>query len=638
MKTPGRPLPSTTTPSGRSPARIPTYPIAPTATPVEITPLHPTPASAVTKRITTPPPIQITPAIGIPTDCQNCHTSDGWMPATFPIHNNYYQLNGAHAAIANDCAACHNGNYNNTPNTCAGCHQPDYNATTNPNHAANQFPTDCTQCHDENAWAPATFDHNAVWPLTGAHASVPNCTDCHIGGNYTNTPNTCAGCHQTDYDATTNPNHLSNQFGTNCTQCHDENAWVPSTFDHNTAWPLTGAHASVPNCTDCHIGGNYTNTPNTCAGCHQPDYNATTNPNHPALGIPTDCETCHTNDGWIPAEFPIHNNYYQLNGAHAAIANDCAACHNGNYNNTPNTCAGCHLPDYNATTNPNHSAANFPTDCTQCHNESAWVPSTFDHNTIWPLNGAHAIVNCTDCHIGGNFNNTPNTCAGCHQADYNATTNPNHSAANFPTDCTQCHNESAWVPSTFDHNTIWPLNGAHAAIVNCTDCHIGGNFNNTPNTCVGCHQADYNATTNPNHSAANFPTDCTQCHNESAWVPSTFDHNTIWPLNGAHAAIVNCTDCHIGGNFNNTPNTCVGCHQADYNGATNPNHLSAGFPTDCALCHNENAWEPSTFDHDNMYFPIYSGKHDEEWNTCADCHTTPGNFLAFSLYRLPRTR
>ncbi|MCB0533537.1 MAG: cytochrome c3 family protein, partial [Saprospiraceae bacterium] len=186
------------------------------------------------------------------------------------------------------------------------------------------------------------------------------------------------------------------------------------------------------------------------------------------------------------------------------------------------------------------------------------------------------------------------------------------------------------VPSTFDHNTIWPLNGAHASIINCTDCHIGGNFNNTPNTCVGCHQADYNATTNPNHSAAGFPTDCTQCHDETAWVPSTFDHNTIWPLNGAHANVPNCTDCHIGGNFNNTPNTCVGCHQADYNGANNPNHLSAGFPTDCTLCHNETAWDPSTFDHDNMYFPIYSGKHKDEWNTCSECHTTSGNFMAFS--------
>ena len=68
----------------------------------------------------------------------------------------------------------------------------------------------------------------------------------------------------------------------------------------------------------------------------------------------------------------------------------------------------------------------------------------------------------------------------------------------------------------------------------------------------------------------------------------------------------------------------------DYNTATNPDHLSAGFPTTCEDCHTEDAWVPSTFDHDNMYFPIYSGKHDGEWTECIDCHTIPGNFSLFS--------
>ncbi|MBK8969126.1 MAG: hypothetical protein IPM36_21155 [Lewinellaceae bacterium] len=550
------------------------------------------------------------PAIGIPTDCETCHTTAGWAPASFPIHDNYYTLSGAHAGISNDCAGCHNGDYNNTPNTCAGCHQPDYDATTNPDHSANQFSTNCTDCHSETAWTPTTFDHNLVWPLNGAHANVPNCTDCHAGGNYNNTPNTCAGCHQPDYDATTNPNHAANQFPTDCTQCHDENAWAPATFDHNAVWPLTGAHASVPNCTDCHIGGNYTNTPNTCAGCHQTNYDATTNPNHPAIGIPTDCQNCHTSDGWMPATFPIHNNYYQLNGAHAAIANDCAACHNGNYNNTPNTCAGCHQPDYDATTNPNHAANQFPTDCTQCHDENAWAPATFDHNAVWPLTGAHASVpNCTDCHTGGNYTNTPNTCAGCHQTDYDATTNPNHPAIGIPTDCQNCHTSDGWMPATFPiHNNYYQLNGAHAAIANdCAACH-NGNYNNTPNTCAGCHQPDYDATTNPNHAANQFPTDCTQCHDENAWAPATFDHNAVWPLTGAHASVPNCTDCHIGGNYTNTPNTCAGCHQTDYDATTNPNHPAIGIPTDCQNCHTSDGWMPATFPIHNNYYQL-NGAH-----------------------------
>jgi hypothetical protein len=39
---------------------------------------------------------------------------------------------------------------------------------------------------------------------------------------------------------------------------------------------------------------------------------------------------------------------------------------------------------------------------------------------------------------------------------------------------------------------------------------------------------------------------------------------------------------------------------------------------------------PSTFDHDDLFFPIYSGKHDGEWDECSDCHTEPTNYSVFS--------
>ncbi|TNE62313.1 MAG: hypothetical protein EP344_05020, partial [Bacteroidetes bacterium] len=712
-------------------------------------------------------------AIGISTDCATCHSTDGWMPAEFPDHDAHYPLNGAHAAIANDCAACHNGDYNNTPNTCIGCHLDDFNATTSPDHQDAQFPDDCTLCHSETAWIPASFDHNNIWPLTGAHASVPNCTDCHIGGNYTNTPNTCAGCHQPDFDgttnpdhnaigiptdcetchtttgwmpaafpihdnyyqlngahipiandcaachngdytntpntcvgchlddfnATTNPDHQANQFPDDCTLCHSETAWVPATFNHDDKWPLTGAHASVPNCTDCHIGGNYTNTPNTCAGCHQPDFDGTTNPDHNAIGIPTDCETCHTTTDWEPAAFPIHDNYYQLNGAHAVIASDCAACHNGDYNNTPNTCFACHEADYNATVNPNHLTAQFNTDCAICHNETAWIPSDFDHDnqyfpiysgehqgewvectdchtnpsnyaeftctgchtnpgtdnehvgingyvyndiaclachptgdatnifdhssTNFPLTGQHLTVQCLECHASG-FAGTPTDCAACHSVEYYQTTNPDHAAVGMPTDCENCHTPDGWSPAVFpNHDDYYPLVGAHAAIANdCEACH-NGNYNNTPNTCVGCHLDNYNATTNPDHQAAQYPDECVLCHNETAWIPSSYNHDDIWPLTGAHASIPNCTDCHIGGNFSNTPNTCVGCHQPDFDATTNPDHDAIGIPTDCETCHSTDGWMPAAFPiHDNYY--QLNGAHLVIANDCAACHN--GNY------------
>ncbi|PJF38996.1 MAG: hypothetical protein CUN54_09655, partial [Phototrophicales bacterium] len=172
-----------------------------------------------------------------------------------------------------------------------------------------------------------------------------------------------------------------------------EDGWTPSTFNHNDYWVLDGAHATIANdCNLCH-NGNYNNTPNTCDGCHMDNYNGTTNPNHASLGLPTTCETCHTTDpGWSPATFPIHDDFWVLNGAHANIANNCVDCHNGNYNNTPNTCDGCHMDDYNGTTNPNHAAAQFPVTCQDCHTEDGWTPSTFNHNDYWVLDGAHATI------------------------------------------------------------------------------------------------------------------------------------------------------------------------------------------------------------------------------------------------------
>ncbi|MBV5342288.1 hypothetical protein JZU68_01270, partial [bacterium] len=213
----------------------------------------------------------------------------------------------------------------------------------------------------------------------------------------------------------------------------------------------------------------------------------------------------------------------------------------------------------------NHTEAKFPTDCSVCHIERSWLNSTFDHNTTsFPLKNAHFGVDCSKCHEKG-YTNTSSECYSCHKADYDATKEPNHVPAKFSTECTTCHNETAWKPSTFNHNvnTSFPIRGGHIG-VDCIQCHTNG-YVNTPSTCVSCHQKDYNATTNPNHVTAKFSTECTTCHNETAWKPSTFNHNvnTSFPLKGGHIG-VDCIQCHTNG-YVNTPSTCVSCHQKDYN-------------------------------------------------------------------------
>ena len=202
-----------------------------------------------------------------------------------------------------------------------------------------------------------------------------------------------------------------------------------------------------------------------------------------------------------------------------------------------------------------------------------------------------------------------------------------HTQNNFDHSCLICHNTTAWQPSTFNHNTTgFPLTGAHIPL-QCISCHANG-YINTPADCYSCHQANYIGVADPNHVQDNFSHDCIQCHTTSNWTQVTFNHNlTAFPLTGAHVSVV-CQLCHASG-FDNTPIDCIACHQSDYNNTTNPNHQSAGFPTQCLSCHNTSAWVPSTWNHDALYFPIYSGNHRGRWSTCADCHVNPNNFQVF---------
>jgi hypothetical protein len=145
--------------------------------------------------------------------------------------------------------------------------------------------------------------------------------------------------------------------------------------------------------------------------------------------------------------------------------------------------------------------------------------------------------------------------------------------------------------------------------------------------CVSCHLADYNKTTNPNHVTSGFPQQCEVCHTTSGWTPASFDHSTTkFPLTGKHTSTP-CASCHIGGQYSGTPTACYSCHKLEYDTTTNPNHRAAGFPQDCAVCHNTSTWSGATFNHT---FPIYTGKHKDKWTSCADCHTNSSNYQVFS--------
>jgi hypothetical protein len=571
-------------------------------------------------------------ASGFPTTCETCHTTAGWMQATFDHSKTGFPLTGTHNTL--QCAQCHvNGNYNITVSTCVSCHLNDYNGTNNPNHKTVNFPTTCETCHSTVDWTGASFDHSTTsFPLTGLHKTV-QCTQCHVNNNYTTLPTACAGCHINDYNGTTNPNHKTSGFPTTCETCHNTTGWDNSTFNHaNTGFALTGAHTTVQ-CAQCHVNNNYNLTSGACVTCHQADYNGTTNPNHKTAGFPTTCDTCHNTTDWNNAKFDHNTTSFPLTGLHTTV--QCTLCHvNNNYTgNLPTSCSSCHINDYNGTTNPNHKASGFPTTCETCHTTAGWQPSTFNHATTgFPLTGAHATVQCAQCHVNGNYNITVSTCISCHQTDYNNTSSPPHKVANLPTDCTLCHTMVDWSGATFDHNkyTTFPLTGAHVSVA-CVQCHVNNNYTTTATDCASCHITDYNGTTNPPHKSGGFPTTCETCHTTSAWQPATFDHSkTTFPLTGLHTT-VQCAQCHTNNNYSgNLPTACSGCHITDYNNTTNPAHKAAGFPTDCTICHTTAGWQQSSFNHSTTGFAL-TGAHTSL--QCAQCHVN-GNYSLTSTNAL----
>jgi hypothetical protein len=569
--------------------------------------------------------------------CNDCHSTKGWSPLRLDIKFRHEQtgfaLEGQHAAV--ECKKCHASlKFTGASKECKACHEDVHDATLG---------SKCERCHTFQGWqdvSKISFVHQeSRFPLLGRHQHV-GCDNCHAQQGtmqFVNLPLQCGVCHRQDYDATTNPNHRQAGFSLRCEQCHSSmiTGWATvgtgglGAFDHSrTRFPLLGAHASTT-CDQCHANNRFAGTPTDCFSCHQTDFQSASNPNHVAGNFSQNCQICHQNTAWRPANFDHNLTSFPLRGAHAAV--ECALCHvNGQYAGTSKDCFSCHQTDFQSALNPNHVTGNFSQTCTQCHTESAWRPSTFDHSrTAFPLLGAHTAVECGLCHVNGRFAGTPTDCFSCHQTDYQNAANPNHVTSNYPQDCLTCHNNTAWRPASFDHNrTRFPLTGAHLA-VSCDLCHANNRYAGTPMDCFSCHQTDYQNAANPNHVAANFSQVCTNCHTTSAWKPSTFDHNqTRFPLAGAHTTAL-CSQCHVNNRYAGTPTDCFSCHQLDFQRPTNPNHVTLNFSHDCTTCHTLNAWLPATFDHDGQYFRIYSGKHQGKWQTCATCHVNATNYKIF---------
>ncbi len=286
-----------------------------------------------------------------------------------------------------------------------------------------------------------------------------------------------------------------------CAQCHNPDGWEINyktlKFDHNeTDFKLEGAH-KITNCKDCHETLIFDEAPSQCFSCHQDVHNNS---------VGNDCMRCHTANDWLVNNIPeIHEqNGFPLAGAHSNLT--CVECHNSDTNLTftrvGNECVTCHMDDFNATTNPNHLTAGFSTNCTDCHDPFSpndWTSTVAANHDFFPLVLGHANLDCRQCHTGnGGFDDIPTDCFSCHQDDYNATTDPNHTNVGYSTTCNDCHSlNPGWRPAIANHD-FFPLTLGHANL-DCAECHTTPNYSDTSPDCFSCHQDDFNLANDPNH-------------------------------------------------------------------------------------------------------------------------------------------
>ena len=376
-----------------------------------------------------------------------------------------------------------------------------------------------------------------------------------------------------------------------CATCHAPEGWVPArvsaAFDHAKAagFKLTGSHAQA-SCRGCHTTLDFKNVASTCASCHRDVHRG-------ELG--SDCASCHTSRSFLDRATMARAHQttrFPLTGAHITL--DCEQCHTPTqqgqlmFVNRSSECVDCHRSDYVATTNPNHQAGGLSTNCIQCHGTDTWPRARFSHaGTSFPLTGAHRAVACSQCHGDGVYAGKDASCVSCHQQAYDGTSDPPHASTGFSTNCATCHTTQTWSGAKFDHaGTSFPLTGAHVSLT-CNQCHADGVYAGKNTACVSCHQAAYNATTNPNHGLSAFPTTCTDCHTTSTWTGAKFTAHdgSYFPIySGAHRGRwSSCASCHTAsGDYSQF--TCLTCHGRS---ETNGHHTEvSGYTYNSAACYS----------------------------------------------------
>lgn len=426
-----------------------------------------------------------------------------------------------------ECTTCHNGTKKRAG---VGGHNP---------HAFTDVTlTDCQTCHSfANFKVPnlgaTKFDHDkTAYPLVGRHLRN-KCVECHenietfkIEKDFKD----CKGCHEDSHKSVISATRQ-------CSSCHNPKTVFRKTrFDHGkeTTFDLRGQHAKN-RCKDCHKLGSKPEKPEKkCVTCHEDI--------HKGRFDPEPCEGCHVDLGWANVRFDHDKKTkFDLTGAHQKAK--CTSCHRfglaKRFERFETTdCASCHEHDQA------HCGQFGMENCERCHVRGGDRTSKFDHAlTRFPLERAHAKVDCARCHKPAKLGNS----AECRQAVKYTGLEPQCFSCHVDIhdgelgqDCAKCHTGGAnFKTLVFDHNadSRFPLTGFHQ-IVDCESCHPGRKYKIDQITCVDCHAKD------DVHVDA-LGKDCAKCHETTGGAPK-FDHDihTEFALDGVHDRI-ECERCHF---------------------------------------------------------------------------------------------
>ncbi len=250
--------------------------------------------------------LQAAPAGHYPGECSSCHTTGGWLPATF----------NHQAAGATNCLSCHTSDRpaNHYQGQCSACHSTSawLPATFNhqaagatdcqschlPNRPANHYQGQCSSCHSTSAWRPASFNHQA--------AGATDCQSCHLS------------------------NRPANHFQGQCSSCHSTSGWRPASFNHQAA--------GATDCIACHLG------------------------RRPANHFDGQCSNCHSTSSWSGATF-AHG--FPLN--HGGARGECAKCHPGGTGSY--TCFTCHDQAKMDKKHNEKGIPDYVSRCMECHSD-----------------------------------------------------------------------------------------------------------------------------------------------------------------------------------------------------------------------------------------------------------------------------